>query len=79
MDTLILFVEHFLVGAVGEQLFLSYEREPGINAFVRRLKLDLERRGFTVLMDVVIPAGTVSLKLERYPSGCSCRELNSNC
>ena len=41
-----------------KQLFLSYGREPEVKTFVIQLKCDLERRGFTVWLDIEdIPAG----------------------
>ena len=40
------------------ELFLSYGRAPGVTAFVRELKLDLEAEGFSVWLDACnIPAG----------------------
>ena len=67
MDALILFVKYFLAGAVGKQLFLSYERESGVILFAGKLKQDLEQAGFTVQTDIVIPAGTARSKVESYP------------
>ena len=41
-----------------KQLFLSYGHEEEVKSFVSRLKQDLERRGFTVWLDMEdIPAG----------------------
>ena len=43
-----------------KQLFLSYGREDKVNHFAKQLKQDLEERGFTIWMDVDIPAGTTN-------------------
>ena len=45
-----------------KQLFLSYGHEDNVNRFAKQLKQDLEERGFTVWMDVGIPAGTANLR-----------------
>ena len=61
-------VEYFLAGddtgnasGTNKQLFLSYGHEPEVNSFVWQLKQDLERRGFTVWLDVDIAAGIANL------------------
>ena len=42
-----------------KQIFLSYDRERAVEAFVIKLKQDLEKEGFTVFLDVLdIPPGT---------------------
>ena len=44
--------------AMAKQVFLSYGREQEVQAFVIRLKHDLETNGFTVWLDIEdIPAG----------------------
>ena len=45
--------------AGSKQIFLSYDRERTVEAFVVKLKQDLEKEGFTVFLDVRdIPPGT---------------------
>ena len=44
--------------SMAKQIFVSYGREQEVQAFVIRLKHDLERNGFTVWLDIEdIPAG----------------------
>ena len=56
-----MFVEHFLAGAVGKKLFLSYKLGPSVGAFVGKLKKNLGEYELTVFEDGDIPAGTASL------------------
>lgn len=43
----------------GKEIFVSYGREPEVSAFVKKLKLDMEARGFSVWLDTDdIPAGS---------------------
>jgi hypothetical protein len=37
-----------------KELFISYGREPGVSAFVGRLKRDLEGNGFSVWVDLQV-------------------------
>ena len=52
--------------AGSKQIFLSYDRERAVEAFVVKLKQDLEKEGFTVFLDVRdIPPGIGLSKAER--------------
>ena len=42
-----------------KDIFLSYDREEAVQAFVVKLKRDLEKNGFTAFLDVDdVPQGT---------------------
>ena len=46
------------MAAVKKEIFVSYGREEEVQAFVVKLKRDLEKNGFTVWLDMEdIPAG----------------------
>ena len=55
------------MAAVKKEIFLSYGREEEVQAFVVKLKRDLEKNGFTVWLDMEdIPAGKITADTDYY-------------